>query len=287
MGVTGSGKSSFISTCSKEEVKIGHNLDACEFAHLASPVAEKYKMRSKNWLGTTAVDVYAYDISSSKTAFLIDTPGFDDTNRSDTEVLREIAKWLGASYKSKIKLHGIIYLHRITDIRMQGSAKKNFILFGQLCGEEPLKRVILVTTMWDKVPEEEGAKRERELIETRDFWGWMVQKGSSCRRHNNTEDSARDIVSFLSGHEDSITTDLQRQLVDENKSLDETAAGIGLQSELLKEKTKWAQEKKEIEEQMQVAIQEHNREAEEIMREERDRYTRMLKKVEDDRGALR
>ncbi|KAL4871500.1 hypothetical protein BDV12DRAFT_194266 [Aspergillus spectabilis] len=265
MGVTGSGKSSFISTCSGLAVKVGHRLEAC----------------------TTTVDVYAYEVSPSHTVYLIDTPGFDDTNRSDTQVLREIAGWLGASYKHKILLHGIIYLHRITDIRMQGSAKKNLVMFRQLCGEEALKKVILVTTMWDKVPAEEGTRREQELINTAEFWGWMLGKGSTFHRHNNTEASARGIVTRLAGHKAPITTDLQRQLVDEHRSLDQTSAGRELQSEMLKEKAKWAQEKKEIEQQMHAAIKQHDRETEQIMREERDRYTKMIKKVENDTGTLR
>ncbi|KAL2833776.1 hypothetical protein BDW59DRAFT_156578 [Aspergillus cavernicola] len=98
----------------------------------------------------------------------------------DTKVLREIAGWLGASYQSKILLHGIIYLHWITDIRMQVSARKNLILFRQLCGQEALKNIILATTMWDKVAAEEGARREKELIDTPEFWGWMLGKGSTC-----------------------------------------------------------------------------------------------------------
>ncbi|KAL2867705.1 P-loop containing nucleoside triphosphate hydrolase protein [Aspergillus lucknowensis] len=265
MGVTGSGKSSFISLCSGRVVKVGHQLEAC----------------------TTTVDVYAYDASSTHTVYLIDTPGFDDTNRSDTQVLREIAGWLGDSYKNKILLHGIIYLHRITDIRMQGSAKKNLIMFRQLCGQDALKKVILVTTMWDKVPAAEGARREKELIDTPEFWGWMLGKGSSCHRHNNTEASARSIVARLSNHKAPITTDLQRQLVDEHKSLDQTSAGRELQGELLKEKEKWARERREIEEQMKAAIKQRDREAEQMMREERDRYTKMIKKVENDTGALR
>ncbi|KAF4156923.1 hypothetical protein CNMCM6069_006219 [Aspergillus lentulus] len=265
MGVTGSGKSSFISLCSGRVVKVGHQLEAC----------------------TTTVDVYAYDVSSTHTVYLIDTPGFDDTNRSDTQVLREIAGWLGASYKNKILLHGIIYLHRITDIRMQGSAKKNLIMFRQLCGQDALKKVILVTTMWDKVPADEGARREAELINTPEFWGWMLGKGSSCHRHNNMEASARSIVARLANHKTPITTDLQRQLVDENKSLDQTSAGRELQGELLKEKEKWARERWEIEEQMKAAIEQRDREAEQMMREERDRYTKMIKKVENDTGALR
>ncbi|KAJ5102659.1 P-loop containing nucleoside triphosphate hydrolase protein [Penicillium argentinense] len=265
MGVTGSGKSSFISLCSGKVVKIGHHLGAC----------------------TSTVDVYAYEISPRQTVYLIDTPGFDDTNRSDTAILREIASWLGDSYRNNILLNGIIYLHRITDIRMQGSAKKNLIMFKQLCGQDALKKVILVTTMWDKVPTNEAEAREKELIDTPEFWGWMVSKGSSCHRHHNTESSARNIVSKLAAHKTPIATDLQRQLVDEHKSLDQTSAGRELQSEMLKEKEKWARERKEIEEQMKAAIKQRDREAEEMMREERDRYTKMIKKVESDTGALR
>ncbi|KAL3460003.1 P-loop containing nucleoside triphosphate hydrolase protein [Aspergillus heterothallicus] len=265
MDVTGSGKSAFISACSGKAVKIGHHFEAC----------------------TSHVDVYAYHLSASQTVFLVDTPGFDDTYRSDTDVLCELAGWLGASYQNRILLHGIIYLHRITDIRMQGSAKKNLIMSKQLCGEEALKKVILVTTMWDKVSMNEGVQRETELTNTPEFWGWMMGKGSTCHRHNNTASSARGIVTLLSGHTAPITTELQRQLVDEHKSLEQTSAGRELQSELLKEKERWAREKQEIERQMHQGIKKRDHEAEKMMREERDRYTKMIKKVENDTGALR
>ncbi|KAL2826699.1 hypothetical protein BDW59DRAFT_171776 [Aspergillus cavernicola] len=38
---------------------------------------------------------------------------------------------------------------------------------------------------------------------------------------------------------------------------------------------------------MYAAIKQHDREAEQTMREERDRYTKMIKKVENDTGTLR
>lgn len=226
-------------------------------------------------------------MSPDRTVYLIDTPGFDDTTRSDTEVLSEIAAWFGDSYKNKILLNGIIYLHRITDIRMQGSAKKNLIMFKQLCGPDALKRVILVTSMWDKISNDEAVRREKELIDTPEFWGWMLQKGSSSHRHYNTEASAMEIVSKLASFTTPIATALQTQLVDERRTLDQTSAGRELQSELLKEKKKWDRERREIEEQMKAAIRQRDREAEEMMREERDRYTSMIKKVEKDTGALR
>ncbi|KAF4468821.1 hypothetical protein FALBO_4287 [Fusarium albosuccineum] len=265
MGVTGSGKSSFISVCSGKSVQIGHSLDAC----------------------TSTVDVYPFDLSPDCTVYLIDTPGFDDTNKSDTEVLSEIAAWLSDSYQNKIRLHGIIYLHRITDVRMQGSAKKNLIMFKELCGRDALKKVILATTMWDKVSSDEAEKREAELIETPDFWGWMLGKGSSCQRHDNTALSARRIVNTLASDGKLITTDLQRQLVDEKRTLDETSAGKELQTEMVKERERWAKERQDIEKMLRAAMEQRDCESQEALLEERDRLTRMIEKVGRDTDDLR
>ncbi|KAJ3524909.1 hypothetical protein NM208_g11865 [Fusarium decemcellulare] len=265
MGVTGSGKSSFISVCSDKNVHIGHSLDAC----------------------TSTVDVYPFELSPDCTVYLIDTPGFDDTNKSDTEVLSEIAAWLSDSYKNKIRLHGIIYLHRITDVRMQGSAKKNLIMFKELCGQDALRKVVLATTMWDKVSKDEAEKREAELISTPDFWGWMLGKGSSCQRHDNTALSARRIVNALASDGKLITTNLQKQLVDEKRTLDETSAGKELQSEMVKERERWAKERQDIEKMLRAAIEQRDCESQEALLEERDRYTRMIEKVERNTDALR
>lgn len=127
-------------------------------------------------IDTSTVDVYAYDMSPDRTVYLIDKPGFDDTKKIDTEALSEIALLLGDPYRNKILLSGIIYAHRITDIRMQGSAKKNLLMFRQLCGQDALNKVVLVTTMWDKVSNDEGVKRETELPDTPEFWGLLATR---------------------------------------------------------------------------------------------------------------
>jgi hypothetical protein len=38
-----------------------------------------------------------YNIADTRRLVLVDTPGFDDTNVSDSEILRRIAVWLAAS----------------------------------------------------------------------------------------------------------------------------------------------------------------------------------------------
>jgi hypothetical protein len=42
------------------------------------------------------------------------TPGFDDTNKSNSEILRDLGNWVVRSYPADVKLSGILYLHRIT-----------------------------------------------------------------------------------------------------------------------------------------------------------------------------
>src|SRR5207249_2436104 len=117
-------------------------------------------------LGTTQISAYRCPIDSRRSLILIDTPGFDDTYKSDTEVLREIAGYLSVAYSNKVKLTGIIYLHRITDPRIQGSAMRNLRMFKKLCGSDSLGKVVLATTWWGKVDAEIGANREKELTDT-------------------------------------------------------------------------------------------------------------------------
>lgn len=226
------------------------------------------------------VDVYAYELSASRTVYLVDTPGFDDTNRSDTEVLREIAGWFNASYNNKVLLHGIIYLHRIADVRMQGSAKKNLLMFKKLCGDDALRKVVLATTMWDKVPQREAEERERQLVETPEFWGFMVSKGSVTYRHNNTVESAVKIIERLARDNSTMTLDLQKQMVNQNQTLVETAAGKELESELIKERQKWAAQLKDAQEQIKEAIRLRDKESEQALQEVKNDFISRMERLE-------
>ncbi|KAK1634177.1 hypothetical protein BDP81DRAFT_325404, partial [Colletotrichum phormii] len=103
--------------------------------------------------------------SATRNVYLIDTPGFDYTYKTDKNVLRSLVAWLSLTYKNNICLHGVLYLHRITDVRMQGSTKGSVSLFRQLCGNDNLKHVALVTIMWNALDDKEvGVSRETELF---------------------------------------------------------------------------------------------------------------------------
>lgn len=201
-------------------------------------------------------------------------------------MLREIAGWLTDSYSNKVLLHGIIYLHRITDVRMQGSAKKNLLMFKKLCGDDALRKVILTTTMWDKVPPHEAVDREQQLVDTPEFWGYMVSKGSTVHRHNNTIESAIRILEELIHSNSTVTLDLQNQMVNQNQTLGETAAGKELGSEIIRERQKWAAELKETQEQIKEAIRLRDKESEQALQELKDDYTTRIERIERDNKRL-
>lgn len=128
---------------------------------------------------------------------LVDTSGFDDTSRSDVQALQDVAHRLTASFQEGIRLRGIIYMHRISNQRMAGSLLRNLGMFKKLCGEKAYQSVVLTTSVWSKVTSQEGARRERELIDTKGFRGLMCQRGSRVFRYRDTQELALELVGYI------------------------------------------------------------------------------------------
>ena len=183
-------------------------------------------------------------IGKSK-VLLIDTPGFDDTHRTDSEILEEISRILTAQYELGIQLKGVFYLHRVSDVRFSGSSMKTLKIFTQICGAAALESVTLVTTRWDQVDESTGALRERELRDN--FWAYMVSQGSKMTRFHGDRDSAVSLVSGLLGNP-SIVLAIQRELVEEGKTLSQTSAGAIVNDNLTEMKQQYQQQLAELEE---------------------------------------
>ncbi|KAF4955417.1 hypothetical protein FSARC_11849 [Fusarium sarcochroum] len=256
MGMTGAGKSTFISHCTEEEVRIS------DPGALESCTQEVRVHRCKHF-------------SPFNNVYLVDTPGFDDTNRKDTDILKEIAGWLTETYKEKIKLRGILYLHRISDNRMGGCAQKNLVMFKRLCGPEGINNVTFVTTHWEKVDQAEGERRESTLQSTKEFWGFFVDKGATIRRHENNSDSALYIVEqFVPGWSsrtpDEVKLAIQTEMVDSGKDLNNTAAGQELQDSFAKERERMQQEMKERDLEMREAMKARDKEMLNFLREEQE-----------------
>lgn len=173
-------------------------------------------------------------------------------------MLKDIAFFLSTVYQNKVRLAGIIYLHRITDPRMGGSALKNLYMFQKLCGERGLSSVILATTMWTSLEstdagQEVGRRREDELRMPQ-FWGSMVDRGSEIIKHDGTKESALSIISKLVNKGTQVVLDIQVQLVEEKKTLDETSAGQFIQQDLLDARKRFEKDLADYQESMEAAI---------------------------------
>ncbi|PSR78105.1 hypothetical protein PHLCEN_2v7569 [Hermanssonia centrifuga] len=134
-------------------------------------------------------------------------------------------------YRSGQKLNGIIYMHRISDCRLSGPSRRIFKLFQRLCGEEAFGNVVIVTNMWDKVPPEVGAEREAELETDQYLFKSILEKGGKMFRHNNTVPSAHMILLHLAS-KSPVVLRIQKELVDQSRSLAQTAVGVELNRQM-------------------------------------------------------
>ena len=141
-------------------------------------------------------------------------------------------------------------MHRITDVRMGGIATRNFRMFRQLCGEQTLTNVVIVTNRWEEIQLDVGEAREQELRTDERFFKPVIDKGAQMVRHNNTPEVARAILSHLIQNKP-IPLRIQVELVDEKKRFEETDAGVELNKELHELMRKHQQEMKELREELE------------------------------------
>ncbi|KAG0641238.1 P-loop containing nucleoside triphosphate hydrolase protein [Tuber brumale] len=262
MGVTGAGKSYFIREVSgNSEVVVSGDLHSC----------------------TREVQSYSFEFEGVKVT-LVDTPGFNDTNRSDTEVLRAIADWTSTTYREKRLLSGIIYLHPITQARMGGSALKNLRMFQSLCGQKFLKNVFLTTTQWSNADPEEGGVRENSL-RNGDFWGGLIEKGATMQRFHGTRESGLELIRKLMPNERK-PLDIQIQIVNQHMTLLETGAGKCINEELIALEKKKKEEIESLERELQEAIKARDNEVGEIIMAEQAKVRENLEKAAAEKRLL-
>ncbi|KAI4146376.1 MAG: hypothetical protein LQ341_002110 [Variospora aurantia] len=201
VGVTGSGKSSFIKRVTgNESIEIGHDL------------------RSK----TAEVQAYPLQIMG-KCYTLVDTPGFDDGERTDEDIFASLADWLRRSYNKGQRLNALLYLHGIIANREKGSDLRNLKVFKKLCGAENYGRIVLGITWWDQVDPQTALARETMLAETPEFWGDMVQKGSRIERIPHDKAQCMQLLYSLVQNQRT-TLRVQHEMAEGKEALRTTAA---------------------------------------------------------------
>ncbi|KAK0645442.1 P-loop containing nucleoside triphosphate hydrolase protein [Cercophora newfieldiana] len=180
IGVTGAGKSTFAACASGKEVEIGHSIDPC----------------------TQDPEAVCFQLGNDQ-IILIDTPGFDDTERTDIEILQALVKWIPDQPLLKNQLiDGLILFHPVTRNIVSDDERRRTQLLKTLLGDDAYKRVTIATTMWDSLDPGYAAELEAELSTTSKnnrlgeggVWGEFCQRGATVARHDNNEASAHKII---------------------------------------------------------------------------------------------
>ncbi|KAI4188404.1 MAG: hypothetical protein LQ346_005318 [Caloplaca aetnensis] len=162
--------------------------------------------------------------------FLIDTPGFDDPLRSDTEILQSIVSCLADMYEGltfadlKVDLAGTIYMQSIHEARITGSTMTNLEMLRSLIGEENMEHCVLVTSKWGCEDRHIAQQRESELVQTKDYWGWFLAAGAGISRYQDNRTPASEIIEqcIRAGE---FTPWITREYILEGMQLVQTTAG--------------------------------------------------------------
>ncbi|KAF8194480.1 hypothetical protein K438DRAFT_1588277, partial [Mycena galopus ATCC 62051] len=161
----------------------------------------------------------------SRRVVLLDTPGFNHSHKSDTEVLRNIALELETKYRQGIKLHGIIYLYRISDVRVSNVAKQDFLGLRRLCGNKSVRNIVILTNMWDRVNAEVGRRRAGDLQFLDDLFAPALEEGARLMHHTDgTVDLVHTIIrSMIRNQPEALA--IQEEFVDKDMDIDQTSVG--------------------------------------------------------------
>ncbi|KAF5671394.1 hypothetical protein FDENT_10933 [Fusarium denticulatum] len=244
MGITGSGKSTFISQLVEQEVPVGHGLRSL----------------------TAVTGAYQYH-----------HPVYGNI--------------LSGSYKRGTLLTGVVYLHKITDNRLNGSSIRSINMLKKLCGDDAYKHVVLTTSMWGGGENDEAkVRRETELQADDGFWGTMQSGGNKVMRWKNNKLSASAIVEHLLECRQIRglpTLQIQKELVEENRDLEDTSAGQEVLKELLEARKKMSQDVQDLKKEHHNALRLKDYELAEKLRKEKQEMQSKLQKTEEAQRAMR
>lgn len=176
-------------------------------------------------------------------------------------------------------------MHRITDTRMTGVGRRNFSMFKKLCGDDALKNIVIVTNMWNDVPEERGIARENQLATDDKFFKPVLERGAIMLRHDNTLSSTHAILRrIVSNHPKALR--IQQELVDEHKDITQTAAGVELNHELAALVKKHQEELAQLHQEMQDALLAKDEEMKRELDIVRSELMAKIQKIERDREQM-
>ena len=180
-------------------------------------------------------------------------------------------------------MNGLIYLHRISDVRFGGTATRNLRMFSRLCGPDAMKNVVILTTRWDETRRDVAEKTETDL--RNGHFKEFVNNGAKVLRHDNTVASARNVISSILDLPPIAEIKVVNEIVG-GRSLAETDAGRELDSQLTQLKTQHVEDINGLREQYKAARLAQDEEQQAEIKRLRDELLAKLEKIDKDKKNL-
>lgn len=121
-------------------------------------------------------------------------------------------------------------MHRITDNRLSGSAKRNLQIFQRMCGQKALKNTVFLTSMWSSPPASSELVREEEL--KRHPCVMSNSMATVARLESNVREETRRILRTFVGKVPE-ALDIQVDMVQGGKTLHDTEAAHTIDPQLI------------------------------------------------------
>ncbi|KAF5371458.1 hypothetical protein D9615_009642 [Tricholomella constricta] len=267
IGATGAGKSQFLNDVADAKVfKVGHDLDS--ETGVVNPQTVSY------------VDGYGQNWRLT----LVDTPGFQDTNMSDTEVLEKISDWMLSEYNAEKRVNGLIWFWDMKNARFEGLSKTNILMLDALVGDDAMANVVLCTNKWPRKPSQTDIDNEKKLHNEK--WKVPLGKGAQHARNDKPPKSAKYIINrILLNHPHGATFKIQEELAS-GKKLNETGAGAEVNKAVLDVEKKYQDKLKKAQEDHQKALDASNKEWENRAQSKIDDLLARLKESDDAKQRL-
>jgi len=129
--------------------------------------------------------------------------------------------------KRKVYVTGVLILHRINDAPLSQTAHRVNSMLKCLCGNTAMNNVMIGTTMWDRVSEDEGNEHFDKLLET-GAWKEMIDNGAGTAaipsEAFNAKKEAEKIVTQLIKNMP-VELAIQDEMVNQKLTVEKTSAG--------------------------------------------------------------
>ena len=192
-------------------------------------------------------------------------------------------------YDLDTKFTGILYLHCITDIRMEEVSVRSLILFRKICGENFLENTILVSTMWDEAARSNSMrqrfqKNEQKLRNT--LWRQFLANGCTLARSYNSKADSDSILRRILDKNPTIPL-LQHELVAQGMNQGDTNAGEQLRAETIALEKKFQEQLAAAKMEHKRALDQNNNEMEKLLQEICADYEQKIQSAKDELITLK